>query len=157
MYYEHNSQYLVNEPTRITTISQTILDQILTNAQNFVSDVSVLPPLSTNDDCTVGARVNLKIHKKAAYWRHVWLYKQANFDLFRAGLSDADFDEVFALDHIDDICKAWTEKFLSIAKLFIPNREILVRPSDSPWYCSKFAPSETEDDEIISKVQEYQE
>ena len=29
--YEHNLQYLVNEPTRITT-SQTILDQILTNA-----------------------------------------------------------------------------------------------------------------------------
>ena len=91
-----------------------------------------MPPLSTNDHCTVGARVNLKIHKKAAYLRHVWLYKQANFELFRAGLSDADFDEVFALDHIDDICKAWTEKFLSIAKLFIPNREILVRPNDSP-------------------------
>ena len=68
-----------------------------------MSDVSVLPPLSTNDICTVGARVNLKIHKKAAYLRHVWLYKQANFELFRAGLSDADFDEVFALDHIDDI------------------------------------------------------
>ena len=76
----------------------------------------------------LGARVNLKIRKKAAYLRHVWLYKQANFDLFRAGLSDADFDEVFALDHIDDICKAWTEKFLSIAKLFIPDRDILVRP-----------------------------
>ena len=102
-----------------------------------MSDVSILNPLSTNDHCTVGARVNLKIHKKAAYLRHVWLYKQANFELFRAGLSDADFDEVFALDHIDDICKAWTEKFLSIAKLFIPIREILVRPNDSPWYCSK--------------------
>ena len=38
--YEHNLQYLVNEPTRITTTSQTILDQILTNAPNFVRCVS---------------------------------------------------------------------------------------------------------------------
>ena len=50
--FEHNLQFLANEPTRITT-SQTILDQILTNAPNFVSDVSVLPPLSANDHCTV--------------------------------------------------------------------------------------------------------
>ena len=52
--FEHN--HLVNKPMRITTTSQTILDQILTNALNFVTDVSVLPPLSANDHCTVGAR-----------------------------------------------------------------------------------------------------
>ena len=83
--------------------------------------------------------------------------QQANFNLFTAGLSDADFDQVFALDHIDDICKAWTEKFLSIAELFIPNKEILVRPNDSRVVLFKIVPNETEDDEIISKVQEHQE
>ena len=102
-----------------------------------MSNVVVLTPLSTNDYCTIGARVDLKIRKKAAYFRHIWLFKKANFDQFRAGLLDADFSEVFVHDHIDDKCKPWTDKFLSVAKRFIPNREILVRPNDSPWYCSK--------------------
>ena len=35
---DHNLQYMINEPTRITSSSQTILDQILTNAPNFMSD-----------------------------------------------------------------------------------------------------------------------
>ena len=66
-----------------------------------------------------------------------WLPWYFSVSLIEVNYSNDEDDEVFALDHIDDICKAWTEKFLSIAKLFIPNREILVRPNDSPWYCSK--------------------
>ena len=50
---EHNLQYLINEPTRITATSQTILDQVLTNAPKFISSVSVSPPLSTDDHCTI--------------------------------------------------------------------------------------------------------
>ena len=38
---------------------------------------------------------------------------------------------------IDDICQAWSDKFLDIAHKHIPNRKILVRPNDSPWYSSK--------------------
>ena len=42
---EHNLQYLINEPTKITATSQTILNKVLTNAPNFISSVSVSPPL----------------------------------------------------------------------------------------------------------------
>ncbi len=57
---DHNFQHLINEPTRLTATSQTILDQILTNAPNFVSDTAVLAPVSTNDHCTISATINFK-------------------------------------------------------------------------------------------------
>ena len=50
---------------------------------------------------------------------------------------DADFSIIFEQDNIDDICQAWSDKFLDIANKHIPNRKILVRPNDSPWYSSK--------------------
>ena len=102
--FEHNVHYLVHAPKKIITTFQIILDQILTNAPKFVSHESFLRPLSANDHCTVSAMVTLKIRRNAAYLRHVWLYKQANIDHFRAGLLDADFYEVFALGNIGDIC-----------------------------------------------------
>ena len=43
---------------------------------------------------------------------------------------------VFELNDLDDVCRAWSDKFLEIAKEHVPNKEILVRPNDSPWYTS---------------------
>ena len=134
---DHNLQYMINEPTRIPSSSQTILDQILTNAPNFMSDISVSPPVSTNDHCTISARANFKIHKKEPFYRHIWLFKNADFNHFRQALMEADFSIIFEQDNIDDICQAWSDKFLDIANKHIPNRKILVRPNDSPWYSSK--------------------
>ena len=134
---DNNLHYLVNEPTRITANSQTVLDQILSNAPNFISNVTVSPPLSTNDHCTVSATINFKIQKKESFYRHVWLFKDANFDQFRQDLMDTNFDSIFVTDNVDDVCRAWSDKFLTVAKKAIPNRTILVRPNDSPWYTSK--------------------
>ena len=39
----HNLNCLVNEPTRITATSATVLDQIMTNAPNFVHSVCISP------------------------------------------------------------------------------------------------------------------
>jgi len=132
----NNFQYLVQEPTRITATSQTVLDQIITNAPNFVSNVSVTPPISTNDHCTVGAHINFKISTRIPYYRHIWLFKQANFDQFRQTLRDTDFNSIFVSENIDEVCEAWSEKFLAVAKEVIPNKLVLVRPNDSPWYTS---------------------
>jgi hypothetical protein len=132
----NNLQFLINEPTRITATSHTVLDQILTNAPNFISDVTVSPPLSTNDHCTVSANINFKIQKKSTYPRHVWLFKEADFAQFRQELTNTDFDSCLNTDNVDDACLAWTDRFLSVAKKVIPNRNILIRPNDSPWYTS---------------------
>ena len=102
-----------------------------------MSDISVSPPVSTNDHCTISARANFKIHKKEPFYRHIWLFKNADFNHFRQALMDADFSIIFEQDSIDGICQAWSDKFLDIAKKHIPNRKILVRPNDSPWYSSK--------------------
>ena len=133
---DQNLQYLIDEPTRVTSTSQTVLDQLLTNAPNFISNIDVSPPVSTNDHCTIGAKINFKISKKSPYHRHIWLYKHANFDQFRAALQNENFDDVFSYDDVDDICLAWSEKFLQLAKSHIPNKSILVRPNDAPWYTS---------------------
>ena len=93
-------------PTRITATSQTILDQILTNAPNFISSVSVSPPLSTNDHCTISACADFKVHDKTPYYRHIWLFKKADFNQFRQALRHADFMSVFKLNDLNDICRA---------------------------------------------------
>ena len=35
---------------------------------------------------------------------------------------------VFELIDLDDVCRAWSDKFSEIAKEHVPNKKILVRP-----------------------------
>ena len=103
-----NLECLIHEPTRITNSTATVLDQIITNTPNFVKSVCVTAPVSTNDHCTIGACLDLKVKKEPAYERLVWNYKDANFDELRNGISSANFDECFTTGDIDEACKKWT-------------------------------------------------
>jgi hypothetical protein len=132
-----NMTCLIKEPTRITNVSATILDQIITNSPNFVHETRVTPPISSNDHCTVGARLNFKVKKEIAYQRTVWNYKDADFPQFRQTLLHAKFDECFQTENVDQACSKWTSIFLTIAKTCVPNKEVTIRPNDSPWYTNE--------------------
>ena len=130
----HNLYCMVKEPTRITETSATLLDQVLTNAPNFVSNIEIFPPISTNDHCTVSCELSFKLDKEQPYTRTVWQYSEADFDLFRQELQAVDFDECFATNDVDYAADCWTDKILTTAKSVIPNKIALIRPNDSPWY-----------------------
>ena len=34
--------------------------------------------------------------------------------------------------------ESWTEKLLSVARAFISNKAVLIRPNDKPWYSNEF-------------------
>ena len=130
----YNVRYHVTSPTRITASSQTCLDQILSNIPNFISEISVDAPVSTNDHCTVGASVRFRIHNEKAYYRNVWLYDKGDYKGLKSHLSNLDWNNCFDDDDVDKACFTWTETFLNAARAYIPVKSILVRPKDSPWY-----------------------
>ena len=115
----HNLSHLVTEPTRITTTSATVLDQILTNAPNFVVKVEVTPPISTNDHCTVSAILNFKVKKEPAYSCMVWQYSQADFNDFHLVLSKTDFKAYF--ETLLKSVLGELDSFLNCVRVTIPN------------------------------------
>ncbi len=132
-----NLDHLINEPTRITSHSATTLDQILTNAPNYVVRTEVNAPVSCNDHCTVCLYLNFKIEREKSYQRVMWNFNEADFNKFRHALSVYNFDKGFNENDVDASCENWTKSFLDIAKATISNRVVTVRPNDSPWFDSK--------------------
>ena len=132
----HNLTCHIDEPTRITATTSACLDQIISNMPNFVTSTSVMPPVSTNDHCTVAVNLGLKIACEPAYQRHIWQYKQGDYPGFRQALSSADWDNCFN-DDVDESCTKWTETFLNTARAFIPNKCVTIRPNDQPWYTNE--------------------
>ena len=125
----------VKEATRITEHSKTILDQFISNIPHMVKSVRVLPPVSTNDHCTITMKLNLRTPKCLSYRRTMWDFKHANFDHFRDAIANSNWQECFTnVEDIDIATDLWTTKLLLIAKEIIPNKEVTIRPNDKPWY-----------------------
>ena len=124
----------VNEPTRITETSSTILDQFLSNVPNLVKSVQIDPPLATNDHCTISMIINLKVHTPANYIRHIWNYKNGDLKGLNEAISSYDWEHCFQGDDIDMVLDRWTTSFLNLARQYIPNRVITVRSRDDPWF-----------------------
>ena len=142
----------VNEPTRITENSSTCLDQIITNMPNFVRNVNVSAPLSNCDHCLVSANLLFRRKKASAYTRLVWEYDKADFGIFRDRLFSSDWDACFDSDNIDLICEKWTDTFMSVAKEYVPNKNVTIRPGDAPWYTSTLRASKRKVERIHKRA-----
>ncbi len=102
---------------------------------NFVKEVTVSDaPLLTNDHLPIFLHLQFKVLKQKVYDRHMWLYERADWDGYRQALGSFEWDTVFESGDVDTACDRWTSTVLNIARQFIPNKMVKVRPSDMPFY-----------------------
>ena len=144
----------VNEPTRITENSSTVLDQFLTNIQVDVKEVAIHPPVSSNDHSSVVLKLNFKHVRNYSYTRNVWFYAEADFDGFRHALSSVEWDECFQHDDINLVYDTWCNKLLEIDKQFIPNRSVTICLGDKPWYSNELRLLKRKKDRAHFKVKQ---
>ena len=124
----------VREPTRVTEMNSAILDQFISNIPCFIKKVVVESPVSTNDHCTIGLKLLFRTKKKSAYSRLIWDFKNTNWDSFRAALQEANLDSYLNSDNVDTCCEQLTNAILQVAKDIIPNKTVVIRPDDKPWF-----------------------
>ena len=94
----------------------------------------VLFPVGTSDHCVISCNLKFVIPLCTTFERTVWYYEKANFNEYRQVLNEHDWGHCFAHDNIDDICNTWTNDFLNVSKMTVPNRQATIRPNDKPYY-----------------------
>ena len=130
----NNLHQHINDPTRVTSTTASTLDLIITNLPFLVKDTGVGAPVHENDHRTIYGTLNLKTVKRQAFNRDIWDFKNADFDLYRDKLNEADWEECFAEEDIDSICEKWTKMFLDISETVIKKKRVKIRPEDKNWY-----------------------
>ena len=126
----------VTEPTRISAKSAKVLDQVLTNFPMYVKSIFILPPILSCDHNVVGVKCNFIVNACQCYKRTMWNFKETNFIDFKNHLRHYIWD-CLSLCDIDEIAESFTRSLYNIAKTNIPNKEVLIRSNDKPWFTSK--------------------
>ena len=126
----------INEPTRSTAKSESILDLVITNFPMFIKETKVKPPLLLCDHNVISVKCLFRIKKQLSYQRTMWQFNITSFDLFRLNLEKHNWEYIFLCTDIDTTCNRFTTELRNIAKASIPNKEVTVMPNDKPWFNS---------------------
>lgn len=132
----NNLEIHIKEPTRITSTSETILDQFISNMEDRVKNISVFEPIATTDHSTISVELLFGIIRKKTFSRLIWNYAKANYTKFHEKLQSAPWDDCFVANNVHTAAESWTDMFLNIAGDCIPNKIVKIYPNDKPFYTS---------------------
>ena len=124
----------IRQPTRISLVSVSILDQFISNFPQMVKSTDVLDPVGSSDHCLIEACLLFRKRKHLSYKRRMWQFSKTDFKSYKEAIHNYNWNDCLALDDINSMANTWTENLLTIAKATIPNKLVTVRPDDKPWY-----------------------
>ena len=129
-------QNIINNPTRVTDRSSTLLDPIaISNNVKILNSGIYLTPKQISDH--YGTYIYIQSSEKPVtpYKRRVWNYKRADFFKLNELITAKDWSFLNSYS-IDEACLLFTNLFLDLAMQCIPTNLVTVRPNDKPWYDS---------------------
>ena len=135
------SQFLENkisEPTRVTQSTSTLIDPILATNEVSVFDSGTLGvDQNISDHLCTYISVKTNVCYNGAYERKVWLYKNADFDKLNLLITNTDWNElILGACDIDRAAENFSNTFLTLFKECIPEKSVVIRPKDKPWFDS---------------------
>ncbi|MEW8544385.1 MAG: reverse transcriptase family protein [Candidatus Thiodiazotropha sp.] len=138
---DFNLKQLINEPTHFTETSSSLIDLILVrNNANILSSGVTDPfiPNQTRYHCPIIVLLKFLRPSIKTFKRRIWNYKLADFDRYRAVLSEFNLiDKLVTNNNIDENVQQITEALFSAAENTIPNKTVTIRPATHPWITSR--------------------
>ena len=125
---------IIDEPTRITSHSATLLDLIITDSPGYVSNSGVCEPIADSDHCTTYCRTTFGYNVDKPYTRTFYDYNKANFTDLNTAIAQSPLQTLlYAVDDVNDATAIFYDIINDISKTHIPSNTVLVRPKDKPW------------------------
>lgn len=133
----YNLTQLINEPTRVTEFSSTLIDHIFTNTPDKVV-CSGVSHVGISDHSLIYAFRKLSVGTSGKGHFTINYRKFKNFDpiRFRNDISLQNWSYINEFENPNDMWNAWKTTFNSVAEKHAPLHTKRVKASKSPWITS---------------------
>ena len=139
---------IISEPTRQLALLDPI---ILHNDMSQLNQGIIKVPPDISDHCATYVHLPFEYPVHGTFTRNVWMFKNANFELFNKKLSEFDWSCLHQ-GSVNEAISLFTNIFIEFAKLCIPSKTIVVREDDKPWYDSEIRRNSRKRDRLKKKA-----
>lgn len=128
-----NLTQLINEPTRITLNTSTLIDLIFTNNDEitYKSDVIDLPQFS--DHHLVYCSVNIPIVRNTPRYIYRRDIKNINLNRFELDACNTDWNQILTLNNLNDKVEVFNNLIIKLFDMHAPIQRIKISKNRCPW------------------------
>ena len=128
-------EQLINEPTRITPSTSTLIDLIFTNRPDWNVYCSGVSHVAISDHSLVYAyrKISIPTFSKGVNLMTYRQFKHFNSANFYADILAQPWDDIKQLYDSNDMWRRWKELFLNVCEKHAPMKTKRTRDSKSPW------------------------
>ena len=129
----HNLTQIINSPTRITKNTSTLLDHILTNATEKVSQFGVLEIGLSDHQIIFCTRKTKKLKTNTNTFIKIRSLKNYTKEIFLEKLSKIQFPDFSTFIDVDEAYSNFLDKVMKIIDEIAPYKEICIRNNSEEW------------------------
>lgn len=126
-------EQLINEPTRITDRSLTLLDPIFVSNAKLFNDSRVLDAGMISDHCLVCCKLHIEKQINSARFCTFRDFKNFDYTKFCGDLVITPFQNIINIPNIDDKLKIFNDLIISLFNKHAPVRTVRVNKRKCPW------------------------
>ena len=142
---------IIEEPTRTTSTSSTLIDHILTNYKQKVSQSGVICTGLSDHEMIFCTRKITK-HKSNAHKQFKFRsFKNYSDEQYRSLLGDANFPNYGNFTDVDLAYKDFTERLMSVIDQVAPIKEARIKCNSQDWFDGEIAEKISERDRLFKK------
>ena len=127
-----NLSQLINQPTRVTETSETLIDVLLASNRNMVIETKVIP-VSISDHDLICATLKLKKERPKPVYVSVRSFKHYNHEALLKDMSKAPWSVIDCFDNVDDSVDSSNLLLNDILDHHAPIRKIRLRNRPNPF------------------------
>lgn len=129
-----NLYNVINNPTRTSETSSTLLDPIILSEsiRCIYSDVYPVPRDISDHDAAI-ASISCPYPKSNTFTREIWQYDKMDSNELARLIDEHEWftDEI---SDVDEMCADFTKTFIDFARKCIPTKQVTIRSNDKPWF-----------------------
>ncbi|XP_072930460.1 uncharacterized protein [Epargyreus clarus] len=151
--HHHSLEQLVKEPTRITNVSQTLLDLVMTTSSSKCKKVEVIHNPCLSDHALILVDFDVRKPKFKKQVKFLRTLKNINIDELSKELRMVPWDYINSLENLNEMVKLFNENIIKIFDIYAPIRKIIIRDNPKPWVTDMVKFMMSLRDEALKKAQ----
>lgn len=124
---------VIDEPTRVTQFTSTLIDPIFVNDHTLVKNCGTLNADIITDHRFVFCEIIVDIHKRVQKMHTFRSFKYFNKHLFDIDLNNISWQDILYMDNIESKVEFLTNNILALFDVHAPVQTVRMNKQHSPW------------------------
>lgn len=123
----------MNEPTRITDSTESLIDVVITGDPSRCRNIRVMHNRCLSDHATILVDFDLKVPKTPKQIIYKRSLHNINDEQFEIDLNSIPWESILQAPSVDEMVTKFNEFILTLFDLHAPIRKITIKDKQKPW------------------------